>query len=125
MVSTVALTGLIKFVVVYGYTYINFQSHIDCMALKPGLLSDRPETDCLRPASKRGRMTDAGCTRSMMETTNAHFCVGHPHRNYRQGKRRRNGEQQQPFNEDLGALYGPSILHMPPASVHCAFLNVC
>jgi len=118
------LTGLIQFVVVDGYTYINCQCHIDSKALKPGFLSDRPTTNRLRPASKRGRMTGAGCTRSMMETTNAHFCVGHPHHNYRQGKRRQIGEQQQPFNEDLGALYGPSILHMPPASVHCTFLNV-
>jgi len=76
------LTGLIKFIVVYGYTYMNFQSHIDCKALKLGLLGERPAINRLRPASKRGRLTDAECTRSMKETTKTHLCVGHSHRNY-------------------------------------------
>ena len=29
----------------------------------------------------------------------------------------------QPFNADLGALYGLSVLHMPQASVHCTVVN--
>jgi hypothetical protein len=29
----------------------------------------------------------------------------------------------QAFCSDLGALYGPLILHKPPASVHCTVLN--